>query len=89
MPNVMTLEYLLLPATAACVIYFLLARWYGDIMWEDGYTFALAKLARAQKIMPHERQTGQFALGVLAAEQAHLKWQVASGFMQNSTVSAS
>jgi hypothetical protein len=46
-----------------------------DVVWCDGYRFAQSKPSNRQVIMPHERGTGVYAAGVLAAEEEHRTWR--------------
>jgi hypothetical protein len=72
-----SLEYLFL-AISIAIAYMLIMRikrWHEDVEWCDGYRFAQVKLAHGQVIMPHERGTGVYAAGVLAAEEEHRSWR--------------
>jgi hypothetical protein len=70
------LEYLFLAISIAIayLIIMRIKRWYEDVVWCDGYRFARSKLAQGHVILPHERGTGMYAAGVLAAEEEDRNW---------------
>jgi hypothetical protein len=86
-----TLEYLFLAIAiaSAYLLFKRVKRWYEDVEWCDGYRFAQVKLAHGQVIMPHERGTGVYAAGVLAAEEEHRTWRAELLSTLNSTAAAS
>jgi hypothetical protein len=85
------LEYLLLGVSISSA-YLLIARikrWHDDVVWCDGYRFARSRLAEGHVIMPHERGTGVFADGVLAAEEDFRTWHAALPSDLHSTAATS
>ena len=82
-----TLEYLLMAISiaSAYLLIMRIKRWHEDVVWCDGYRFARSKLAQGHVIMPHERGTGVYAAGVLAAEEEERTWHAELLSTLNST----
>jgi hypothetical protein len=64
-------EYTIAGAALVSLLYMLVARiafWWRDMLWCDGYIYAVRQLQRGYRIEARERRTGAYAQGVAAAE---------------------